>query len=261
MIHRPTVADLRALKGNRQILTMSVTTAAEASAAAEAGIKMCTAVFDDSFAALRSAAPGVFIQASHPQGAIHDESSGIRLGFQSMEAGVDAVYFAGSLRILEAMAREGIPVTGHVGLVPRWATWTNYRAVGKTPEEAAAIWNKVKTYESAGVWAMEMEVVPVAIAEWITRSTFLITEGMGCGAACDTQYLFACDVLGTGQSRLPRHAKQYADLAAEETRLQRLRVEAFKAFASEVRAGQYPERRHEVHVTDDVLEQAKVLVS
>jgi hypothetical protein len=48
-----------------------------------------------------------------------------------MEAGVDAIYFAGSLRIVKAMAREGIPVTGHIGYVPRWETWTGVRAVGR----------------------------------------------------------------------------------------------------------------------------------
>ena len=260
MTRRPTVADLRALKGKRQILTMHVDTATEAAAAAEAGIDMFTSEVDERFPAIRAAAPGLFIQAGYAQGGMHNESSAIRKGFRAMEMGVDSIYFAGSLRLVEAMAKEGIPVTGHVGLVPRWATWTNYRAVGKTPEEAARIWRRVKDYENAGAWAVEMEVVPVAIAEWITKSTPLITEGMGCGAACDTQYLFSSDVLGTGTSRMPRHGKRYADLAAEEARLQRMRVEAFRTFAEDVRSGCYPEARHEIHVKSEVLEAAKALL-
>lgn len=240
---------------------MHVDGPAEAEAAAEAGIEMFTCEVDATLPLVRAAAPGAFLQAAHPQGTLHDESSAIREGFHAIEGGADAVYFAGSLRLVEAMAREGIPVTGHVGLVPRWATWTNYRAVGKTPEEAAALWRRVRDYEAAGAWAVEMEVVPVAVAEWISRATPLVTEGMGCGAACDTQYLFSCDVLGTGTGRMPRHGKRYADLAGEEARLQRLRVDAFRAFAEDVRSGGYPERRHEVHVGPELLEAAQALVA
>ncbi|WP_411037504.1 3-methyl-2-oxobutanoate hydroxymethyltransferase [Shinella sp. BYT-45] len=255
-----TVADLRALKGVRQILTMHVDSAAEAAAASEVGIEMFTSEVDAELPKLRAAAPNVFIQAGHAQGVIYDEASAIREGFRAMELGASCLYFAGSLRLVEAMAKEGIPVSGHVGLVPRWSTWTNYRSVGKTPEEAAAIYRKVKDYEQAGAFAVEMEVVPVAIADWITRSTPLLTLGMGCGAVCDAQYLFSCDVLGTGTSRMPRHGKRYADLALEEARLQRLRVEAFRAFAEDVRTGGYPEKQHEVHVGEDILTDAKALV-
>ncbi len=255
-----TVADLRALKGKRQFLTMHVDSPAEAAAATEAGIEMFTCEVDEQLPRIRKAAPTAFIQAAHVQGAIHDESSAIREGFRALDLGASCIYFAGSLRLLEAMAKEGIPVSGHVGLVPRLATWTNFRSIGKAPEEAASIYRRVKDYEHAGAWAVEMEVVPVAIAEWITRSTPLITLGMGCGAVCDAQYLFSCDVLGTGTSRVPRHGKQYADLAAEESRLQELRVKAFRSFADDVRDLKYPETRHEVHVGEEVLAAAKTLV-
>ena len=255
-----TVADMRALKGVRQILTMHVDSAAEAAAAAEAGIEMFTCEVDDQLPKIRAAAPASFIQAAHTQGTIHDESSAIRESFRALELGASCIYFAGSLRLVEAMSKEGIAVSGHVGLVPRWSTWTNYRSVGKTPEEAAAIYRRVRDYEQAGAFAVEMEVVPVTISDWITRSTPLLTLGMGCGAVCDAQYLFSCDVLGTGDSRMPRHGKRYADLASEEARLQRLRVEAFRAFAEDARSGGYPEKRHEVHVVEDILGAAKALI-
>ncbi len=255
------VADLQALKGRRQILTMHVDNAKEAAAATEAGLEVFTCEADEQLPQIRSAAPRTFIQAAHRQGELHDGSSAIKEGFRALELGASCVYFAGSLRLVEAMAKEGIPVTGHVGLVPRWSTWTNHRSVGKTPEEAADIYRRVKEYERAGAWAVEMEVVPVDVARWITESTPLLTLGMGCGSACDAQYLFSCDVLGTATSRMPRHGKQYANLAAEEARLQQLRVDAFQAFADDVRSGGYPERRHEVHVDPGVVDAAKRLLS
>jgi len=254
MNDRPTVAALRALKGKRQILTMHVDSAAEAAAAAEAGIDMFTCEIDGKLSGIRAAAPNVFIQAGSAQGVFSSPETAIREGFRAMELGVDGVYFAGGLPIVEAMAKEGIPVTGHVGYVPRWRTWTGVRAVGKTPKEAARLYRSVKALESAGAWAVEMELVPVEVAAFITSNTHLITEGMGCGNVCDTQYLFSCDVLGTNTDHMPRHAKKYANLAAEEAKLQAMRVAAFRAFADEVRSGDYPERRHEIHVDAAMVE-------
>ncbi len=252
-MHRPTVAGLKALKGKRQILTVHVDTAAEAAAAAEAGIEMFTFEIDERLPAVRAAAQGVFIQAGFGQGHMASEKIAIRDGYRAMEAGVDAIYFAGSLRIVEAMAREGIPVTGHIGYVPRWRTWTGVRAVGKTSDEAIALYRNAKALESAGAWAIEMELVPVEVADFITRNTTMITEGMGCGAACDTQYLFSCDILGTNTGHYPRHSKRYADLAAEEARLQGMRIAAFRAFATDVQSGGYPQRNHEIHVADEIV--------
>lgn len=249
---RPTVASLKALKGRRQILTVHVETAAEAAAAAGAGIDMFTFEVDERLPAVRAAASGVFIQAGYRQGHMASEEIAIREGFRAMEAGVDAIYFAGSLRLVEAMAREGIPVTGHIGYVPRWMTWTGVRAVGKTADEAVALYRRAKELESAGAWAIEMELVPVEVADFITRNTTMITEGMGCGAVCDTQYLFSCDLLGTNTGHYPRHSRRYADLAAEEARLQAMRVQAFRDFADDVRGGGYPQRGHEIHVGEEI---------
>ena len=249
----PTIADMRALKGVRQICTMHVETADEAAAAAEAGIEMFTFEVDERFEAVRAAAPDVFIQAGYPQGQIASEEIAIRDGFAAMERGVDAIYFAGSLRIVEAMAAEGIPVCGHVGYVPRWNTWTGVRAVGKTADEALAIWRKIKDLENAGACLVEMELVPVPVADFITKNSSLITEGMGCGSVCDTQYLFSCDVLGTNRERIPRHAKKYADLAAEEDRMQRMRVDAFKSFVREVKDGSFPKAENEISADPGVL--------
>jgi 3-methyl-2-oxobutanoate hydroxymethyltransferase len=255
MADRPTCAALSSLKGKRQILTMHVDNAEEAVAAAEAGIDMFTFEVDHRIEGVRSAAPGVFIQAGYPQGFMASEEIAIRESARAIERGVDCIYFAGSLRIVEAMAREGIPVTGHAGYVPRHKTWTGVRAVGKTALEAAAIYSKVKSLESAGAWGVEMELIPSEVASYITKKTTLITEGMGCGSGCDTQYLFSCDVLGTNTGHYPRHAKKYADLALEYRRLHDLRVAAFRNFAEDVRSGGYPETRHELRIDTTVFEE------
>ena len=99
-----------------------------------------------------------------------------------------------------------------------------------------------------------MELVPVPVADFITRNSSLITEGMGCGSVCDTQYLFSCDVLGTNRERIPRHAKKYANLAEEEDRLQRMRVDAFRSFVQEVMDGSFPRAENELSADPEALE-------
>ena len=73
---------------------------------------------------------------------------------------------------------------------------------------------------------------------------------MGSGGGT-VQYLFATDVLGTNTGHVPRHAKVYGSIGKEEARVQRLRVEAFKALHAEVHSGVYPEEKHTLKIKDD----------
>lgn len=245
---RPTVHDLQRSKGRRTWLQLHVDNAAEAAAAVEAGIVILSCEPDHHLEGIRAAAPTAFLSVGMPHGAVSSPAEAVRLGFEMMRRGADAVYCSHSPRFIEAMADEAIPVTGHVGLVPNRATWTNFRAIGRDPQEAVRVFRDVKRLESAGAACVEVEVVPVELAAHITRSTHMITMGMGCGTACDTQYLFSCDVLGTNAGHYPRHAKRYADFVGLEAELQRRRVEAFEAFAADVASGGYPTEAHSVHM-------------
>lgn len=247
---RTSVYDLASRKGQHKWLQLHVDNAAEAAAAVEAGIEILSCEPDHHLEHIRRAAPAAFLSVGMPHGAVASGEEAIRLGFRMLERGADAVYCSHSPRFIEAMAREGIPVTGHVGLVPNRATWTNFRAVGRKPEEAVAVMRAVKALENAGAAAIEVEVVPVELADHITRNTPMITMGMGCGAACDTQYLFSSDVLGTHAGHYPRHARRYADFMALEAALQEKRVAAFRAFAADVASGAYPEAGHQVSMNE-----------
>ena len=77
-----------------------------------------------------------------------------------MEIGADAVMTQWSPEFIEAATKAGIPVQGHAGLVPRRSTWTGgLKAVGKTLEEAIWIYNQIKSFENAGAYAVEVEVI------------------------------------------------------------------------------------------------------
>jgi 3-methyl-2-oxobutanoate hydroxymethyltransferase len=76
------------------------------------------------------------------------------------------------------------------------------------------------------------------------------------GPGCATiQYLFATDVLGTNKGHIPRHAKVYGKIGEEEARVQRLRIEAFKALSNEVHSGAYPEEKHMINMKDEEFDE------
>lgn len=248
MSKRVTVYDLMSRKGQRKWLQLHVDSAAEAAAAVAAGIEILSCETGQLLREIRAAVPGAFLSAGMPHQTAASPQEAIRAGFAILQDGASAVYCSASPHLIEAMAREGIPVTGHVGLVPNHATWTNFRAIGRSADEALKVLRRVKDLENAGAAFLEVEVVPVELADHITRATPLITMGMGCGDVCDTQYLFSSDVLGTHSGHYPRHAKKYADFMALEAELQDKRIAAFQAFAQDVASGGYPQARHEIRM-------------
>jgi 3-methyl-2-oxobutanoate hydroxymethyltransferase len=254
MNRRTSVHDLQSQKGQKKWLQIHVDNAAEAAAAVEAGITILSCEPDHHFEDIRAAVPFTFLSVGMQHGAVASPEEAVRLGFAMMTRGADAVYCSHSPYFIEAMAREGIPVTGHVGLVPNRSTWTNFRAIGKTPDEARRVLQDVKDLENAGAAAVEVEVVPVRLADHITRLTPMITMGMGCGSVCDTIYLFSSDVLGTHSGHYPRHSKKYADFVQLEAELQHKRVTAFKAFVADVASGGYPDAHHQLDMDDDAFD-------
>lgn len=246
---RPTVADLQAMKGKRQLTMLRVVTLEEAAAAEQAGIDLVSVPPALLGPAFREAAPTVFAFPGLEYGDFITAEDYLRGAFQVMKAGADAVYCAAGLSTVRRLREEGIPVCGHVGLIPSKATWTGgFKAVGKTAESALEIWRQVKALEEAGAFAAEIEVVPGEIAAAISARTSLVMLSMGAGTGCDAQYLFADDVLGQNRDHYPRHAKVYRNFAAEYDRLQQERIAAFREYADDVRSGAYPEKAHLVGI-------------
>jgi 3-methyl-2-oxobutanoate hydroxymethyltransferase len=209
---------------------------------------------------LVSAAPTSFLSAATPHGLATQEEA-IRVGFHALELGASSVYCSASPFIIEAMAREGIPVVGHLGMVPRHVTWTNYRAIGKTEEEAAQLYSKMKTLESAGAYAAELECVPHNLARFLCSQTKMLLMSLGSGDGCDTQFLFSDDILGDYEERPPRHAKAYRNFLEENRRLQRERIAAFSEYIADVKTKRFPERSHLVEMDPQLLEKVISSVS
>lgn len=202
----PTVAEVFANKGKYQYSMMRVTSWDELAAAQEAGIDMCSVppelLVDPKF---RDVAPSIF---AIPGKGLWDNSGPtddfLRWGFEMIKAGADAVYCAASFQTIRRMADEGIPVIGHVGLIPHTCTWTGgFKAVGKTAESAMQIWDKVKRYEDAYAFGMEIEVVPPDIAAEISKRTplFMVSMGSGPTATAIICSLMTCSARTAGMCR------------------------------------------------------------
>jgi 3-methyl-2-oxobutanoate hydroxymethyltransferase len=254
-----TVFDLQQLKGRRCLTHIHVKSPEEAAAAEAAGVDLMSCSFDSPEAQARlprivAAAPQSFISCATPHGLPSPEEA-VRVGFRALELGASSVYYSASPFLIEAMARERIPVVGHLGMVPRHVTWTNYRAIGRTVEEAKQLHQRMKELESAGAWAAELELVPHNLASWLCSQTKLILMSLGSGAGCDTQFLFSDDILGDYDERPPRHAKAYRNFLEEHRRLQRERTAAFGEYIADVKAGRFPAPGNLVEMDARLLEQ------
>ena len=254
-----TVKDIIDLKGDRQLTQTLPFTSNEAKAAEDAGIDLINTRFNyfkqETAIEIRKSASKTFMSFVIPLLSVPTKDDALKYSYKAMELGADGIIFQGSLNHIEALSNAGIPVQGHIGLVPRKSTWTGgIRAVGKTIDEAKALFQNLKDLENAGAWAVECEVIPSRLMRELSSRTSLVTISIGSGNGCDVQFLFADDILGASEGPFPRHSKQYCNLFKEAQRIQKIRVNAFKDFIDEVNTNIFPSNKFEVEVTEEFVE-------
>jgi 3-methyl-2-oxobutanoate hydroxymethyltransferase len=254
-----TVKDIIDLKGDRQLTQTLPFTPNEAKAAEDAGIDLINTRFNylkqETAIEIRKSASKTFMSFVIPLLSVPTKDDALKHSYKAMELGADGIIFQGSLNHIEALSNAGIPVQGHIGLVPRKSTWTGgIRAVGKTLDEAKALFQNLKDLENAGAWAVECEVIPSRLMRELSSRTSLVTISIGSGNGGDVQFLFAEDILGASEGPFPRHSKQYCNLFKESQRIQKMRVNAFKDFIDDVNSDNFPSNNFEVEVTEEFVE-------
>ena len=161
-----------------------------------------------------------------------------------IQAGAEAVKLEGGESILDqvrALVGAGIPVLGHIGLLPQSILETGgYKIQGRTPQSAERVLRDAKAIEQAGVFAMVIEGTTTVVAEQVTKSVSVPTIGIGAGPHCDGQVLVSNDMLGLFTWFTPKHVKRYADLSEEMRK-------AFAAYKSEVESGKFPGEAQSFH--------------
>jgi 3-methyl-2-oxobutanoate hydroxymethyltransferase len=157
------------------------------------------------------------------------------------ETGAQAVKLEGGEEMAESvhfLSQRGIPVCGHVGLMPQLVNATGgYRSLGRSDAEADKIRRDAKAIDDAGAFAMVIEGTVEPLAREISTSLKAATIGIGASVACDGQVLVSDDMLGIFTDFKPRFVKHFANLAPEISR-------AAAAYAAEVKAGTFPAEEH-----------------
>lgn len=255
-----TIKHLQSLKGKTVLTETMPFTTSEAAAAEEAGIDTLKVKFDPKnpagAIAIRKAAPNTFMTFCIGLTKIATVQEAVRAGFDAMEAGADGIMCQWGPEFIQAVSSVGIPVQAHAGLVPRLSTWTGgLKAVGKTLDEAVRVFEQIQSFEAAGAWAVEVEVVPAELLAEISRRTRLVTSAIGAGSGGDIQFLFAEDILGNHAPPFPRHTKQYRNLYKMEQAIQAERVAGFRDFIHDVKSGGFPGPEHVVKAPEGLIEQ------
>jgi 3-methyl-2-oxobutanoate hydroxymethyltransferase len=153
------------------------------------------------------------------------------------DGGATAVKVEGGRPVLDVVKRlvdVGIPVMGHLGLLPQSVhQMSGYSRRATNPREADALVEDAVALEQAGSFALVLESIPAALAGLVTARLTIPTIGIGAGPECDGQILVSYDMLGLFDRFVPSFVKQYAHLADTVT-------DAARAYVHDVRAGQYP---------------------
>jgi 3-methyl-2-oxobutanoate hydroxymethyltransferase len=152
------------------------------------------------------------------------------------ETGAQAVKLEGGREMAETvhfLVERGIPVMGHVGLMPQYFNAQGgYRYQGRNASEAQLIAADALAIQEAGAFAIVMEGVKETVAREVTGQLAAPTIGIGASPACDGQVLVLDDMLGLS-ARVPGFVKKFAQLDESV-------AEAVRRYAAEVRGGDFP---------------------
>ena len=245
-----TVADMIALKGTVRLCQTCPATEEEAAACESVGIDVLN-TSDANLPAVRAGAPETFTIADLPMTTYQTPDDILRAAVKAAENGADAVYTPRSLRTVEMLAKEGLAVQGHLGLVPRLSTQRGgLRIVGKTADEAIELAEDFRRLEDAGAYAAEVECVASEALAAINPLTRLVTHSIGAGSAGDVIFMFLVDICGDSD-RPPGHAKAFADLSSIRAHLAVERRRALSNYRQAVISGAYPDAATSVSMPPD----------
>ena len=153
------------------------------------------------------------------------------------EGGAKAVKLEGGLEqtaAISSIIKAGIPVMGHIGLLPQSAPLNNgYRVEGKDEGAALSLSETAQGLQELGVFAIVLECVTAQAAALISENLDIPTIGIGSGRHCDGQVLVVHDMLGLNTGHVPKFVKKYADMSA-------VMQQAFEAYVADVATGRFP---------------------
>jgi 3-methyl-2-oxobutanoate hydroxymethyltransferase len=170
-----------------------------------------------------------------------DSRAALRAAIRIMkESGAHAVKLEGGAAVVDTVRRlvaAGIPVMGHLGLMPQAIyQFGGYRVRAQEEAEAQRLYEDAAALAEAGIFALVLEKIPAALAEKVTQALPIPTIGIGAGPRCDGQVLVLYDMLGLNKAFSPRFLRRYADLHS-------IVSEACRTYITDVKSRLFPSEK------------------
>jgi 3-methyl-2-oxobutanoate hydroxymethyltransferase len=197
-------------------------------------------------------APNTHVVADMPFLSYHlsDAQAIENAGRLIQEGGADSVKLEGGARTadrIRAIVDAGIPVVGHIGLMPQTAGKSGgFRVQGRDLASALEIVADAEAVSAAGVFSLVIEAVPADLGRIVTERVSVPTIGIGAGADCDGQVLVVNDLLGVDTNLTLRFAKRYVEIGP-------VMQQAFASYVTEVQSGAFPAPENSFTMKPEVL--------
>lgn len=153
------------------------------------------------------------------------------------ETGCDALKLEGGVEILpsvKAILEAGIPVMGHLGLMPQSINkFGTYAVRAREAGEAERLKRDAAALAEAGCFGLVLEKIPAALATEVAQNVKIPVVGIGAGGGVDGQVLVVADMLGMNQDFSPKFLRRYADL-------QSIMTDAIGHYITDVKNGDFP---------------------
>ena len=172
-----------------------------------------------------------------------NEMEGLASAIRIMkESHADALKLEGGGEIIDTVKRiisAGIPVMGHLGLMPQSINkYGTYTVRAKDDAEADKLIRDAHLLEEAGCFAIVLEKIPATLAERVAAELTIPIIGIGAGGHVDGQVLVIQDMLGMNNGFRPRFLRRYADLYTVMT-------DAISRYVSDVKNCYFPNEKEQ----------------
>ena len=168
---------------------------------------------------------------------VSEEQAVLNAGRMLQEGGANIVKLEGGasfLPVVERLTNLGIPVCGHLGLLPQTVNkMGGYKVQGKDEQSAQSILRDAKDLEQAGCDIMLLECVPKSLAKQVSELLEIPVIGIGAGVHCDGQVLVLQDMLGITPGKRPRFTQDFLADACSVSK-------AVEAYVAAVKDGSFP---------------------
>lgn len=158
------------------------------------------------------------------------------------ESHADALKLEGGEEIIETVKRilcAGIPIMGHLGLMPQSINkYGTYTVRAKDEAEAEKLVSDAHLLEEAGCFALVLEKIPASLAERVAKELTIPVIGIGAGGKVDGQVLVVQDMLGMSKGFSPRFLRRYADLHT-------IMTDAIQQYVTDVKDSDFPNEKEQ----------------